>query len=202
MKLLTKLNSLRVGVLTLVLVWAAGGWASAASVYCQIGMMGRATLNAPLATATGFNLFENGRVGCGTDMFSVPGAISLNTPVTFSTFSFDPAPATPFTIWSFVDGGREYSLALDEMTFDRFTFAGNQFLNIVGAGFLYVDGQRHAPADFCFSTQQCTDSDGTVVTWSAQTTVPHVPEGGTTVIFLISAILGIEVLRRRLHIAR
>lgn len=184
----------------LVAVWVmSAGMATAAAVYCQIGMMGKATLNAPLATATAFTGFENARVGCGTDAFDVPGAIGLNTPVTFHPFSFDPPTPAPFTLWSFTSNDVEYELILDSLEFDCFLFAGNQFLNLSGRGYLYVNGLRHAPADFCFSTQQCVDATGTTVTWSAQTTVPHVPEGGTTWIFLFSGIVGIEVFRRRCH---
>ena len=185
----------------LMAVWMlSAGLASAAAVYCQIGMMGKATLDAPLSTAKAFTLFENARVGCGTDDFAVPGAIGLNTPVTFHSFSFDPpVPAPPITLWSFTSNGVEYELRLDSLDFERFLFAGNEFLNLSGQGYLYVNGMRHAPADFCFTTQQCADSTGTTVTWSAQTTVPHVPEGGTTAAFLFSAILGIELFRRRCH---
>jgi len=175
------------------------GIASAAAVYCQIGMMGKATLNAPLSRATAFTLFENARVGCGTDAFSVPGMIALNTPVTFQPFSFAPPTVTPISLWSFTSNDVEYELVLDSLDFERFLFAGNEFLNLSGQGYLHVNGVRHAPADFCFSSQQCVDASGTTVTWSAQTTVPHVPEGGTTLVFLFSGILGIEFFRRKCH---
>lgn len=195
-------NLLKLWVVTGVVgaLWMmSAGAAAAAAVYCQIGMMGKATLDAPLSTATAFTGFENARVGCGTDAFAVPGTIGLNTPVTFHPFSLDPPTATPFTLWSFTSNDVEYELILDSLDFERFLFAGNEFLNLSGQGFLYVNGIRHAPANFCFSTQQCADSTGTTVTWSAQTTVPHVPEGGTTWVFLFSAIVGIEVFRRRCH---
>jgi hypothetical protein len=199
MKHLLKRTVMSGALLVVLVLVGSARLASGAVVYCQIGMMGKATLDAPLSTATAFTLFENARVGCGTDAFAVPGAIGLNTPVTFSPFSFDPLPPTPISMWSFTSNDVEYELKLDSLNFERFLFGGNEFLNFSGQGFLFVNGVRHAPADFCFSTQQCVDSTGTTVTWSAQTTVPHVPEGGSAVIFIFIGIIGIEVFRRRCH---
>jgi hypothetical protein len=171
----------------------------AATLSGQIGMMGKATLDGPLATATSIISVTNARVGYGTGDYAVPGTIPVNTPVLLTPALFTGSPAVPMTLWEFTSGGQVYAFELHAWTHDCFSFAGNTFMNISGWGYASIDGVRQTLAEFCFSTQQCTDSTENTVTWSAETIVPKVPEGGTSITLLFFGIIGIELLRRRVH---
>jgi len=174
---------------------ASGG----ATLMGQIGMMGKATLDAPLATATTITGFSRARVGYGSGDYDVPGEVGLNTPVVFTPLVFKEALSEPVVLWEFTSAGKVYSFELHEVDFECFELAENSFMNMSGRGFAYVDGLRRTAAEFCFSTQQCTDSDELVVTWSAETIVAPVPEGGASLVFLLFGIVGIELFRKRVQ---
>lgn len=173
--------------------------ASGAFLTGQVGMMGKATLDTPLITATEITAFGRARVGYGMGDFDVPGTIAVNTPVTFAPFSLSDPLSGPLSLWEFTAAGSVYSFELHELSFDCFEFGGNSFMNLSGFGYVSIDGTQTTPAEFCFSTQQSTDSTSMVVTWSAETILLSVPEGGFSWISLLLGILGIEVFRRRHH---
>lgn len=176
----------------------AANQAGAATLFGQIAMRGKATLDAPLATATRFSSFENARVGFGTHQFATPTVIPMNQAVSMTPFSFTPSPATPVTLWNFSAGGHTYAFELVQFTYERFTFAGNDFLNLSGRGFATIDGVHTTPADFCFSTQQCAGLPDTTVTWSAEMTAPSaaVPEAGATILFLVCGLISLAIIQR------
>jgi len=186
---------------SLAAVVVAGWWSgvvAAATVSGQVGMMGKGMLNAPLATATGFTVFGSARVGYGMGMYDVPGVMAVNTPVALTLTDFTGSPAVPVTLWEVESGGKVYSFELHSLEHERFFVGENVYLTLSGRGVASVDGGGAIPALFCFSTQQCIESTGTEVTWSAETILCAVPEGGAAWMCLLLGIIGIEGLRRRL----
>jgi hypothetical protein len=182
----------------LVVAGWSGGMAVAATVSGQLGMMGKGMLNAPLATATGFTMFGGARVGYGMGMYDVPGVMAVNTPVALTLTDFTGSPAVPVTLWELESGGKTYSFELHSLEHERFFVGENVYLTVSGRGMALVDGGGAIPALFCFSTQQCIESTGTEVTWSAEAILCAVPEGGAAWVCLLFGIIGIEGLRRKL----
>ena len=192
----TKKSALVNGVCVLTFFGTMGG-VSGAMLFGQIGMMGKATLDEAMGTATSITEFGKARVGYGTGDYGVPGA--ANKPVVYTPLAFWTPLSEPMVIWQFNAGGSVYSFELQKWDYDRFELNGDSFMNLSGTGFAYLNGGRQTPADFVFSSQQCMDSTELVVTWSAETIVRGVPEGGTSLSLLLLGLVGIEVLRKRMY---
>lgn len=184
----------------------------------QIGLVGRATLNGSLATATGFSTFDKVRVGFVADEFVDTAAVPVDTKVTMNPFAFDAAPATPIQLWSFQYGASTYSFDLHTVGYERLMMDGYTFLNISGTGYAYIDGVRQTPAEFGMSGMQGGSSSSLKLTWSAETVtlwspdpvlpaepvvngpaVAGVPEAGSALFFLMAAMVSVEILRKRIN---
>ena len=184
----------------------------------QIGLVGRATLNGSLATATGFSTFDRVRVGFVSDEFVDTASVQVDTQVTMNPFAFDVAPATPIELWSFQHGASKYSFNLHTVGYERLVMDGYTFLNVSGTGYAYIDGLRQTPAEFGLSAMQGSGSSSQKLTWSAETVtlwtpdpvlpsepvvsgpaVAGVPEAGSALFLLIVSMFSVEILRKRMN---
>lgn len=170
-------------------------WGVQAQVYTgTIGFSGGATLDAPLGSATSFSGFY----GAGT---ATPGilyqtgvyaGVPANTPVTFTTFAFNPLSGnTPF--WSFASGGTTYSFTI---TSETTYFQNSNYLNIAGSGMAYVSSVA-MPAIWSITS---TTTVGTpTITFGAS--IAAVPEPSTIALVLLGSIGCIALLRKRRPVA-
>ena len=127
-------KSLALLLLAVGLVATTDRVSAAMMIQGQIGLVGRATLNGSLATATGFNTFDKVRVGFVADEFVDTAAVPVNTTVTMNPFAFDAAPAAPIQLWSFQYGASTYSFDLHTVGYERLMMEGYTVLNISGTG--------------------------------------------------------------------
>lgn len=125
---------------------AAGVLAINVSVYSQIftgsvNLIGSATLNAPLGSATGFSDFTGFVYGGQTgDFAGVPNLTSVD----FTPFTFSPAPSGSFMFWTFTANSIDYSF--DITSISPSSFQNSNFLNLQGAGMINATGFDATPA--------------------------------------------------------
>lgn len=185
-KSLKQLVAVAVGVLTL-------GMAAQGQLYFNgsINFFGGATLNGSLASATAFTSFtgpfsgEPGVLPGATGDFA---AIPAYSPVTFSTFSFNP-PASNFQLWTLSVGSTTYTFDASTVQVDN---QDSMFLNLSGTGTAYVTGYSATPG-----TWTITDTGGSSATFTfgASTTVGQVPEPSVFALVLSFVVMGLGFLR-------
>jgi hypothetical protein len=154
----------------------------------SINFFGGATMNGPLSTATAFTSFtgpfgllnnQPGVLAATGDFASIPAF----SPVTFSTFSFNP-PGSNFQMWTLSVGPTTY-------TFDASTvqvaLQNSSFLNLSGTGTAVVTGYLDTPGNWTI-----TDIGGgsATFTFGASTTVGPVPEPSVFALGLSFAAMG------------
>lgn len=120
----------------------------AASINGAISFSGGATLDGPLATASGFTGFEG--IGSATGPVVLAGSmtgdyssVAAGTSATFDAFTFNPSPSSATPLWSFTDGGLTYSFSITSVTVDEQT---PFFLNLSGNGIASITGFTDTPA--------------------------------------------------------
>ncbi len=157
----------------------------------SIDFFGGATLNGPLSTATAFTSFtgpfsgEPGVLPGATGDFAVIPAYS---PVTFSTFSFNP-PDSNFQLWTLSVGSTTYTFDASTVQVDN---QSSMFLNLSGNGTAVVTGYLDTPG-----TWTITDTGGSSATFTfgASTTVGQVPEPSVFALVLSFAVMGWGFIR-------
>lgn len=137
-------------------------------------------------------------VNYGTfDYSTTPGATA-----TFTDFSFAGTGASATIVggnvtplWTFISGGLTYSFNLTGLDFASFTTIGSlRSLSLSGTGTASISGGTLNPT---FGTFVLTGTGKNVVFhFFAENAADGVPDGGSTLLFLGAAFLGVEVLRR------
>jgi len=141
-----------------------------------------------LATATSVVSWVNPHVEAGsTGVFS---GIPVNTPVTMSPWTFNPSMATP-GLWSVA--GFTFDLLSSTVVVQN-AFA----LVITGNGIVSGNGFTPTAMQWGFAATSSGGSRRAIFSFSGSGSA--VPEGGTAVALLGIALIGIEVLRRKLRI--
>ena len=181
----TVLAALTIGVLSCGLF---SQQAQATAITGNINFADSVTFDGPLGTANAVTSFINTHVEAGgTGDFAF---IPINTPVTMAaSWTFDPSTATP-GLWSV--GGFTFDLLTSTIVFQS-----AQGLIITGTGIVSALGFDNTAMDWSFSSQ--TSGTGE---FSFSGTGLAVPDGGSAVALLGLALVGIEVLRRKLHAGR
>lgn len=149
-------------------------------------------------TATAFTGFEDVTVG-GPSSLSGAYAGTSGSVVTVTPFTWSPPTAsTPINpLWTFAYDGDTYSFDLTVLHVD-YTSPTDLLLSGLGTAIITGPGTAYLPTtgSWNFSSQ----SQGqTSFTYSSTTTVPgsSVPDGGSTVAMLGTAMIGLVILRRR-----
>jgi hypothetical protein len=148
-------------------------------------------------TATKFISFQDVDVGAASAL-SGSYAGTSGAAVTMTPFTWNPPTAsTPINpLWTFVSGGDTYSFDLSALHLD-FASPTGLFLSglgtahITGPGLTYQDTSGH----WDFSSQTLGLA---TFTFSSTTTVPNVPDGGSTALLLGGSLLGLCAVGRKL----
>jgi hypothetical protein len=173
---------LAVGLIGLTVITFVSPVHAAPSITGTIEFVGGASLNGPLDTATAFSSIF-GPLGTGNPLVrsGATGTYSLvpaGTEATFSLFTFNPAPAAPFTLWSFSIEGTAFS-------FD----ATSVVVSSQNANFLDLEGYGTAHVTVFADTQGTWSitltGNSPVFTFGAQTTV--VPEPSAAAMLLLGS---------------
>jgi hypothetical protein len=164
----------------------AGGFALSAQATPITGMLnisGTATYNHPIATATQVTLFNNVHTeGANTGSFAGIGA---NVPVTMtSPYIFNPSTPSP-ALWS-VAG---FTFDLTSSTIISQSVNG---ILIVGTGTMMGNGFDATAGEWSFSQQK---GRGTTLSFSATTSA--VPDGGMTIAFFGTGLMGLAAFRAK-----
>lgn len=140
-----------------------------------------------LATATQVTSWSNTRVVSSDGDF---GGIAPNTSVSMATpWIFNPSTATP-GFWSV--GGFTFDLSGSTVVEQD-----SHFLLITGVGTITGNGFDPTAGSWSFSTQ----APGSKGIFSFSASSEAVPESGMTLTLLGTALLGLELMRRKLHSA-
>ena len=151
-----------------------------------INFAGAIKLNGPFGTATAVTAWLNAHVEAGStgDFAFIP----VNTPVTMAaSWTFDPSTPTP-ALWSVMG----FTFDLLSSTVVTHT---NSVIAIEGTGVVSGNGFDPTAMTWSFTTQ---NRGGSIFSFSA--TGATVPDGGSAVALLGIALIGVEVLRRKLRI--
>jgi hypothetical protein len=157
--------------------------AQATPITGMLNIAGTATYNAPIKTATQVTLFNNVHTeGANTGDFAGIGA---NVPVTMtSPYIFNPSTPSP-ALWS-VAG----------FTFDLLSstiiFQSADGLLIKGTGTIMGNGFDATAGEWSFSQQK---GRGTTLSFSATTSA--VPDGGMTIVFFGTGLMGLAAFRAK-----
>jgi VPDSG-CTERM motif len=162
-----------------------------------IDMSGTATLNSTsLGSATAATGFSGVTVG-GSPTGSFFG--TFGQPVTWSAFSW-PSNVLVSQLWAF-GIGLPYSFDLANVSI---VSQSNNFLNLMGSGTLHVTGFDDTPGLWSFTISNPgggAHPNFEFTFANSQTAAGGVPDGGITVALLGIALVGVEVLRRKLKAA-
>lgn len=140
-------------------------------------------------TADAFTSFSGVFVVSGAGDYSgVPGG----TGVSMNPFTFDPFGGPVVPLWTFMFAGSTYSF---DLTSASIVTQGGNSLVLEGAGDLMITGFDTTPGSWVFTANQGGGS------FSFSSSNAAVPEGGSALALLGIALLGVEVLRRKLATA-
>jgi hypothetical protein len=159
--------------------------AQATPINGLINIAGAVQLNGPFGTATAVTAWLNPHVEAGStgDFAFIP----VNTPVTMSAWQFSPSVPVP-ALWSVA------GFTFDLLTSTVITHT-NSVLAIEGTGVVSGNGFDPTAMTWSFTSQNLGGS-----TFSFSATGAAVPDGGSAVALLGIALIGVEVLRRKLRI--
>ncbi len=177
---------------TVVVPMAAQGQ----SINGTISFTGGATLNNPIATATGYTGFFGPGLGnlpvvLGGSQTGTYAGVAAMTPVTFTPFTFLPF-AGPQLLWSFSSGGETYSFTATALT--DVTQTG--YLNLQGTGFASATGVVNY-TDTTATWSYTDTGSGTSVSFGGSiTTTPEPSTISLLAVFGLAA-CAIQIARRK-----
>ena len=125
-------------------------------------------------------------------------SVTAGTVVTWMPFGWMPSTTPVNDLWSFVFSGLTYSFDLNNIMVD---FQSNTILSLSGSGVLDISGAGYSPTagDWAFSINKAGGGKNATFNFTfSNSQTAAVPEGGLTIAFLGSALLGLGMLRRRL----
>jgi hypothetical protein len=181
------LRKLAAGVIGLTV--ATVGAQAQPTITGEISFSGGATLDGLLNTATAYTaIFGPGGPGTGDPLVNSGATYSyasvpVDTPVRFTPFTFNPAPASPFELWSFSFGGSTYSFDVTSVVV--YLPRSSTFLNLYGNGTAHITG--FAPTSATWSISD-TGSSGPVFSFGNVVVVPE-PSAAALVLVLGSITL-------------
>ena len=172
----------------------AGGTLLLASLSSQavpitgtIGLSGGYTANGPLATATAITSFTTVTVnpsGLSGDYVGTAG-----TAVTMTPFVFNPFGGGVVPLWTFTIGPTTYSFDLLSL---GITLQNSTSIVLDGSGTLHLTGKTDTAGTW---TLTLNSAGGGAFTFSSSNAA-QVPDGGTTVMLLGSALAVLGMARR------
>jgi hypothetical protein len=168
--------------------------ASAVPITGDIDFNGSASFDTTsLATATRVVSWAGTRVGSTTGSFSV---IPFDNPATFTpNYVFNPSsPQAP--LWTTSFGGVTFTFNLLTSTIVTQTAT---FLNVRGTGTVTGTGFDPTFGLWSFTSSKADGGNSSSFTFAANTSA--IPEGGSAIALLGVALVGVEVLRRKLRTA-
>jgi VPDSG-CTERM motif len=124
---------------------------------------------------------------------------TVGSSVTWHGFSW-PSNVLVAPLWTFTSGANTYSFDLANVSvFSQ----SNSFLNLMGSGTLHVTGFDDTPGSWSFTISNPGGGAHANFdfTFANSQTGAGVPDGGVTVALLGLALVGVEVLRRKLKAA-
>jgi hypothetical protein len=157
----------------------------------SISFIGGATLNGPIASATGYSTIFSTSVLPGSQTGAY-ASVPDSTSVTFNPFTFSPSPTSAFQLWTFSVGNTSYSFEVDANSVS-IAHQDATFLNITGTGEAQITGYTDTPG-----TWSLTDTglgSAPVFTFGASTTV--VPEPSAAMFLGLGAFLLLIVTFRK-----
>ena len=122
--------------------------------------------------------------------------------VTYTSFTYTTAtgsitsPAAPFTLWSFVSGGKTYTFALDNPITQNTNTA--TFFQITGTGIGYINGKDPTTGSWSLTGSP----SGTAFKFVSSSVTTFVPDGGSAVALLGIALAGIEGVRKVIRVRK
>lgn len=162
--------------------------------------LGSVVMNGTAATATAFTSFSPGLVAVThTGAFSI---ISTGTAATTSQgagFSFSPFSGPLTNVWTVTNGSTTFTFELDGITtITRQTALDPNTLTLNGFGKISATGAGG------FTTTNglwSLTATGDTMNVSFSSATVGLPDGGFTLALLGSAVIGLELLRRKLQVA-
>lgn len=162
--------------------------AQAALIHGGISLSGAYTVDTGnLNTATTFTTFGPNFVSSRGGDFVTAG-VAVLTSVTMTPFAFNPFGGSVTPLWS-TDAGPAASFDLTAIT--NVEQIGDNTLDLVGKGTMYLVGYDATPGSWVFTANQ----GGGSFSWSSSNAT--VPEGGTTAALLGLGLIAVGVAARR-----
>jgi hypothetical protein len=121
-------------------------------------------------------------------------SVPMNTLVTFNGFTFNPAPASVTPLWSFVYNGLTYSFDATSVVADF--NAGRDEWDIGGSGMALITGYTSTYGTWTVNLSETDSSFAFDATSGANSSVP---DGGTSVMLLGGALLGLGAVGRKVR---
>ena len=166
------------------------GSVQAVPISAGISLAGNYTVNTGnLNTATAFSTFSSVQVTSDSGSFAIAGVI-LNTigSVNMTPFSFNPFPGGGvIPLWSTTAGP---AASFDLTTLSSRLQPGDDTLTLKGTGMLHLVGFDNTPGSWTFTANQAQ------ATFSWSSSNGALPDGGTTVMLLGSALAALGMARR------
>lgn len=167
------------------------------SITGTISFTGGATLNNPIATATGYTGFFGPGLGnlpvvLGGSQTGTYAGVAAMTPVTFTPFTFLPFTG-PQVLWSFSSGGETYSFTATSLT-PPVSLPG--YLNLQGNGFASATGTVNY-TDTAATWSYTDTGSGTSVSFGASVTATPEPSTISLLAVFGLAVCAIQIARRK-----
>lgn len=174
----------------------AGAGSQAVPISGTIGLSGGYLANGPLATATAISSFTSvlvSGVGLTGDYAGTAG-----TPVTMSPFTFSPFQGSVVPLWTFTVGSTTYAFDLLSL---GVTLQDSTQIVLDGSGTLHLTGKDDTGGTWSLHLSEAGDGNFTFTDGNTFDSTTAVPDGGTTLMLLGSALAVLGIARRYFKVA-